>query len=210
VPERIAEASAPTIGVHPLDQRTSFVVLDGEEEGARSIADAVRLASALIPGPDELKRPPAAPLVDGFPLLTERPLTFNATGNGLDGLESGWAYPEPWGTWSIGSTSIIRIAVPRTAGPTVRLGLDYRTIPLPDGAPRVFGCSVGDSRWRWEFDAHNSAGQIVIEATPGDSPVLEIVVTNHDPRSPAELSLGTDTRRIAFGVERISLLSTPQ
>jgi hypothetical protein len=206
IPDRTAVAPVPPVGVHQLDHRRRHVVVDAGAEGARSIADAVRIASGLIPAPDRLKWTHTARLHKGVP-VAEEPLSFGDAGTGLDALVSGWASPEPWGTWSVGAKSVIRFMVPEPLGSLVRLGLEYRTLPLPDGETRQFVCSAGGRKCEWRFGQGNFQGQMVIELPVGGSGVLEMVLTNPDPRSPAEMSLSPDPRPIGLGLQRIWILS---
>jgi hypothetical protein len=56
IPARQAQATAPAKGVHVLDPYTVLFAMDGNRLGLRSIADAVQLASQIVPGADGIFR----------------------------------------------------------------------------------------------------------------------------------------------------------
>jgi hypothetical protein len=197
------------IGVHALGPYEVLFVIDGNVTGLRTIADAARLASQLVPGPDQLVVDNAIP-TSAPPALIDSPLRFSKGSLGTSGLIEGWAEPEGWGTWSIASVSTLRIRLGVDPGPDpIHLGLRYRMIALPQIEPQIVRCSIG-TRLLHEWRLFNSAykGELVIEVPPdalqGD--FVELALATPNAKAPADIGVGTDPRRLGIGVEEIRLL----
>jgi hypothetical protein len=209
IPTRQAHPSAPADGVHVLGPDEVLFVLDGNRLGLRSITDAVSLASQLAPGAELLVRVESA---EEVPALSEQPLAFAKHSSGEHALVSGWGVPESWGAWSVDRRSLLRLRIPpSTRDGAFRLGLRYRTIPFPDGRPRVVECAVGErTLQRWEFVADTCQGEVVADV-PSESSrdsVLELTFVNVNAESPQAMGLSNDIRRLGIGVEQIRLLAS--
>jgi glycosyltransferase involved in cell wall biosynthesis len=168
-PANTGRPSPLPIGVYPRGPYETLFVIDGSITKVQTIADAVRLASQLVPGPEALVIDRTLP-VSAMPSLNDSPLSFSKRSFGSAALVEGWAEPEAWGTWSIAavSTMQIRLDVDRGHDP-VRLGLRYRTVVLPDGEPQIVRCSIGDRLLHeWQLSESTYKGELVIEI-PSDA-----------------------------------------
>jgi glycosyltransferase involved in cell wall biosynthesis len=145
------------------------------------------------------------------PTLAAPPVAFARHSNGVNGLVSGWGDPESWGTWSVDRHSLLRLRIPAAKrNAAFRLGLRYRTIPFPDGQPRVVECAIGERiLHRWEFVADNCTGEVVVDVPSESSQdsVLELTFVNVNAESPQALGMSDDARRLGIGVEEIHLLA---
>ena len=211
IPARLDHPPAPARGVHVLGPYEILFVLDGDRIGLRSIADAVTLASQLVPPADAMVAVESVDSDGDVPAVSTEPLLFARNRGGAEGLISGWGEPESWGSWSVDRESVLRVRLPSSdLARRVRLGLRYRTVPYPDGKPRLVECAIGDlTLERWQFFESNSRGELVIDVpadvTPG--PFVELRFVNSNARSPQELGLGEDARPLGIGVEQIRVLA---
>jgi hypothetical protein len=209
IPAPLDHPPAPAPGVHVLGPFEVLFVLEGDQVGLQSIADAVRLASQLVPPADSLVKSKATPSLDGVPVVSTEPLSFARNADGALALTSGWAEPEAWGAWSVERECVLRLrfsGLPRRR--KVRLGLRYRTVPFPDGQPRLVECAIGERTLkRWELGSNNYRGELVIAVAPRDlHDAVELKFVNLNARSPKEMALGDDERRLGIGVEQIRLV----
>jgi len=208
IPPALPEPPRPPEGTTELGPDVALVVLDGAPLGLRTIADAARAAADLVPDVGALVRADPRLAADGVPVVEDGGLRFDRHSGGAFALVSGWSDPEAWGTWSVGEESILRVRVPalRTTSP-VKLALRYRVIPVPDGSPSVVECAVGDAPLaRWELDAASAAGELTLDV-PGGPELVEIRLVAPEAKSPLELGLSDDPRRLGIGVEELRVLA---
>lgn len=205
LPPRTATPITP-VGMQPLPGGTARLILDGTSVGLRGIADAVRLAAQLVPSASHLEVEPAPDSHEGVPIAGETPLGLGSEGNGTGGLVEGWSEPEAWGTWSVGPSSVIRVAVPHAAGTSVTLALDFRTFPLPSGDARTVTWHGPAGQQSWSIDAQTAHGRLLFDVLPDATTGVVELDLRHDPvASPASLGIGPDPRPISIGVEQISV-----
>jgi hypothetical protein len=209
VPERLEHPPAPPDGVRVLGPYEVLFVLKGDRIGLRSIADAVALAAQLVPTPEAMLKPGPGSS-DAVPLVSAEALPFAKGAGGANALISGWAEPEPWGTWSVDREAVLNLALPAVGDGPIRLALYFRTVPFPESQPRVVECAIGERTLeRWEFSRSDYKGVRVIDI-PRDASakgVVDLTFRNLNARSPLELGLSEDVRPLGIGVERIRLLT---
>jgi hypothetical protein len=194
IPPPLDPPPAPATGVHVRGDSDALFVIDGDLLGLASIADAVRLASQLMPGTEAIV---LAPATQTLPELSSAPLSFGSDGPGRQALVSGWSEPEGWGTWSVERECVLHFDVP---GPG-RLGLRYRMLPSPSGRPRVVSCG----HQRWEIDDYE--GELLIESPPERRGRVELRLVNEDRYSAHDLNGSDDTRPLGIGVIQIRLVA---
>jgi Glycosyl transferase family 2 len=207
IPAKGERPSLPEPGEYARGTGLMLHVIDGARAGLQTISDAVRRAAELVPDQGKLAWK-AAPVSAEPPLLGVEPLGFATGGDGSFALVAGWGEQEHWGTWSVQRDAVLRLRLPDLApkGPR-RIGLRYRTIPLP-GAPRLVECVwEGRTLHEWSFSASNAAGEVVVDLPPDvGTGVIELLFRNLNARAPSEIGLVQETRLLGIGVEQIRLL----
>jgi hypothetical protein len=102
----------------------------------------------------------------------------------------GWATPEPQGRWSIGRTSVLRLAASPGTGGTALFLAAY--VPPGQGPQRVIART---HRWRCEFLVGSTPREIVVPAPDGPAPeVTTLVLDMPDAVSPAAAGQSIDQR----------------
>jgi hypothetical protein len=208
IPPSTEHPPAPADGVHALGPYEVMFVIDGHQIGLRTISDAVRQAAQLIPSMDAMVRAEGGTR-GAVPVVSVEPLSLTKGSDGAGALVRGWGEAEAWGTWSVDRESTMSVEIPPNGGrDVVRLGLRYRAIPFPDGTPRLVRCTVGETTLHeWQFSRSNAQGDLMIEipaAFAGER--VELTLVNLNAKSPAELGVGADERRLGLGVEEIRLI----
>jgi hypothetical protein len=138
-------------------------------------------------------------------------IDFHSGGNSLGFEGEGWGTNEAGGTWTVGSRSVLFLNL--TAVPQSDLILDLEAHAFTPSQRRQFeetllvnGTHVTD----WKITEGESLikrrVQVPRELVNGGSMRLEFV--NHDPRSPADLGLSTDTRKIGLAIHTLRLRSS--
>ncbi len=125
-------------------------------------------------------------------------------------LVKGWSAAEGWGTWSIGPTAAVRIALDAPTLENVTVKLSYRkfnakqaiTWATPGGQKPVAKSTGGKGsevvEFRFEKDAVNRAKEIVLVAVV-DPPV-----------SPKSVGQGADDRPLGLGLEWAEIAWKPE
>jgi glycosyltransferase involved in cell wall biosynthesis len=208
VPARVDRASPTPIGVMPTGPRSVRFVVDGDAVRLANVADAVRLMEQFAPRWDAGTALDIREAQAGAVLL--RPgehLTFSSAGNGSASLEAGWGEAEAWGTWSVGNSASIRLGIAGGGGQTLRLDLSYRVFVHSMQPTLAFACSVAGTRIAaWTCAIGNDRGVLTLpvpSALIADDGTFVLTFSIGDPRSPAELGLSPDTRRLGIGIEAL-------
>jgi hypothetical protein len=207
IPEKGNRPSLPAPGEHPRGLGETLHVIDGARAGLRTISDAVRLVTSLVPDQGKLVWN-AGPASAEPPLLGVEPLDFSRGGDGSYALVTGWGEQERRGAWSIQRDGVLRLRLPELAPKARRrIGLRYRTIPLP-GAPRLVECVCeGRTLHEWSLSTSNASGELVVDLPPDvGNGVIELLIRNLNARAPSDVGLGQETRRLGIGIEQIRLL----
>jgi hypothetical protein len=192
--------SPPRLGLQMIGARTGHIELDGDTAGLQSVADAVRLASQLLSGIDSVEWAREAP---GPAELGPAAVSFARGADGIGSLLSGWGIPEAWGTWSVGEEAVLELALPAAWSAELRIGLRYRIVPQPGSDPLVVECRLaGRMLGRWELDAASQSGELLLDPGPlGSGETVQLTLVNLNPRSPEEMGLSSDRRRLGIGLE---------
>jgi hypothetical protein len=208
IPPRVDRPAVVPVGVYRLGPSKVRSVIDGDELGLATVDDAARFAARLGPATDTAIWEDELAAV---PLVSTKPLSFAAERDGERALVAGWSESEAWGTWGIGRESRIRFALAATNVARRLLALKYRVIASDGVEPLVVECAArGEILDRWSLGPKNHRGLLTIELPPpstADGEIVELTFTTANPRSPAELGLGPDVRRLGIGVEELRVLS---
>ncbi len=148
----------------------------------------------------------------GAPYVPGREIRFGTGGDAPAYLGMGWSYAEPGATWTIGSDAALFLQL--SGAPAVSLRLVARLIAFvppqhPDlhFAVLVNGRRVGE--WRARADGPNlecSAGIAAGLIHPG---ITGIVFHVDDARSPAELGISFDMRKLGVALQTLKLNPAP-
>jgi hypothetical protein len=159
----------------------------------------------VLAGADELpdlKNSPRLYRLDAF-------LDFRAGGNGMPYMDESWSAPEPWGTWTCAREACLSLRI--APKPTEDLLLSVFLQPFVNRANPCLTVTVsvnGESVGEWIF----LDGTRLTEALmPIPFSCLSKLETTHisfimdAPKSPSELGLSADTRKLGIGVVSLSL-----
>jgi hypothetical protein len=122
-------------------------------------------------------------------------------------LKSGWSPPESWGVWSNGATAELSVLAEAKIGGDVAITLEadaYAPPPITAQAVRmeVNGHHVGELSF---VRGTSSKTVTVSEQIATRNNPIQIALHIASPRSPAELGLGTDTRKLGLGLRTLTL-----
>ncbi|MBR0753812.1 glycosyltransferase [Bradyrhizobium jicamae] len=193
-------------GVRVLGRNRVQYNLDGDALGLQSIADAARVVAQLVPGSEALMLREAR---GQRAVLGADGLDFTRDGQGAAALSEGWSAPEDWGTWSIAKRCTLRVTMrPRPAEPRT-LALACRAFVSAQNPELRVSCRVGEGAVQEvSFSTASFAGTRMLTVDPADVSAdgeISITLTLNEPRSPADLGLGADTRPLGIGIERMWL-----
>ena len=138
-------------------------------------------------------------------------LDFRVGGNAHRFEDEGWGDPEPGGSWTIGGHSVL--VLPLAAPPTGDLLLSIEAHAFTAPQRRHFDDTLlvnGRVAAQWSITDREPIIQKQVRLPAGlvRSPVLRIEFINHDPRSPAEVGLSTDTRKVGLALHTLRLDAT--
>ncbi len=129
--------------------------------------------------------------------------TASSGGEGTQFLGPGWSQPEPWGVWSDGASATLLMGLKESEKPLL-LTVRARGFPAPsqhvvvraNGAEiAVWDVTAGiDQEWKALIPPAATAGQ-----------QLSIEFDIADPKSPQELGMSSDQRKLGLGLEAFRL-----
>jgi hypothetical protein len=135
-------------------------------------------------------------------------LDFRTNGNAPHFEGAGWGDPEPGGSWTVGGHSVLQLELPKPPTSDVILSIEAHAFTPPqrnrfDDALVVNGRVAA----QWSITDHEPLIQrqvrLPVDLIP--SRVVHIEFVNHDPRSPADLGLSGDTRKVGLALETFRL-----
>ena len=146
------------------------------------------------------------------PLRIGETIAFSHQGNGANYLLHGWSTPEEWGVWTDGSKAGIGFRPrfkERNAGDLLLLieGQAFVSPKHPSLAIEVL--ANGSKLGVWQLVAGVEAGELVAKvprALVPDDGNLRITFIIKDSVSPKELGISDDSRRLGFGLRKLSLV----
>jgi GT2 family glycosyltransferase len=134
---------------------------------------------------------------------SESTFPFRFGGSGIDLLGIGWSYAEEWGIWSTSPNASLRLPVASHEGPwNVQLtltafGEEGGSVEIHVVGEPPFGTNV------WHIPANVPVQkQFAIHSRRADV-TLEFTVP--EPKSPFQLGLSTDSRRLGIGLVALTL-----
>lgn len=144
------------------------------------------------------------------------PINFAAGTDYTPHLLSGWSFREAPGVWSDGPTAVVRFDLERHPEQPLRLAAElraYTVVPaasgggaFTEGPPLAVTVEANGRRvaaWSLTNTPSVFCATIPAEAVPAQT--VSITFKIPDPKSPLELGLGVDTRRIGILLKRAAL-----
>lgn len=139
-------------------------------------------------------------------------LSMRAGQEGTFALLSGWSQPEPFGTWTDGSSPTICFIVEDTPETYQQLQLNFELIPFLAFAHTEQQIKVFINEHHvetWLFNGTESTEEkrtiIFLKELLDESKIITIRFQISSPISPSSLGLSNDTRQIGLGLISISL-----
>jgi hypothetical protein len=138
-------------------------------------------------------------------------IDFRTGGNAVQYVANGWASSEAWGTWTDGERATLRLTPAAGAKSDLILTMYARAFVVPQHPRQEVDVLVnGRHAGTFSFDSFDIVERVI--RLPADlfagSEVLELSFASKSARSPAELGLSADSRRLGIGVAKV-MLKTP-
>jgi hypothetical protein len=144
-----------------------------------------------------------------FELEIPSNIDFSSKGNGAPALVTGWSTPEPWGVWSDGNESILRFKVKQVISSDLLLTLYGSPFDLPTGDQKVEVLVNGELLLKMGKQEKSSKGyyRIILprELIAKYDNRVELLIKISNPKSPMELGISNDPRKLGFGLVSISI-----
>lgn len=146
---------------------------------------------------------------DSEPIVVVRNKKFKFTTNGEVPNGHGWGKPEGWGTWSEGNSSLIMLTmIDRTSSDVEMVIEGVAYLPEKDMAQRVGVVVNGLSLGQLTYNASTNGGLRAVKI-PGSviregGGALNVEFSIDQPRSPLELGISVDPRKMGFGLISLS------
>jgi len=140
------------------------------------------------------------------PLAVGERISFNSAGYGVDYLGQGWSSPEPWGTWSDSSSSVVFL--PTLPKEVHSILIDFNALITPSHpAQRVEIIVNGVQTASMTIKESSAATEVKLpEAAKLDSfSGIKIEFLLPDAARPVDVGLGEDGRTLALGLLAITL-----
>jgi hypothetical protein len=117
-------------------------------------------------------------------------------------LGSGWAYPEPWGTWSTEKEASINLPLPIKTHPK-SLTLTLRAFVTSKHPTQEFDLWVNGVKLQEVSLTKESNNQLTIPISPAmiETGSLNIEFKFKNPARPKDYGVGDDSRLLAIGLE---------
>jgi hypothetical protein len=133
-------------------------------------------------------------------------ISFRQGGNSLHYVGSGWSDPEEHGTWSVATVMELRLRLPEKPGTSLRL--TARLLPFVAESHPAMPVQLvvnGVDLFLWHLTAPElQSVEVVIDANlVGLDSELKILLVALDARSPQQLGLSEDQRRLGVFVQEV-------
>lgn len=172
----------------------------GQKLGPTVYRDAEYTISQVVPDYD------GEPLSDYFAVLG-KPINFAAGADYAPHLLAGWSFRESVGVWSDGPVATLRFDLERHPQQPLRLAAALSAFTLGrGGAPLAVTVEANGHRiatWKIDGTPSTRCATIPVAAVPGRT--VSISFNIDDPKSPDELGIAPDTRRLGILLRRAGL-----
>lgn len=145
----------------------------------------------------------------GRETLTLRVFFFQAEVVEMKVLKSGWSQPEDWGTWSDGPKATLEIELAEPHSGDLDLEIIFRHFVASKTQSRRVEISVNGTKtdiWMLDPSKQEWLKRVRIQKKIWDARrPAEITFFFSDLKSPVELGIGKDTRRLAIGLKTLTI-----
>ena len=145
-----------------------------------------------------------APVAGFLDLSIGQNLTFSIGGSGLPALQSGWSGAEPWGTWSSADQSTIGLKLMVLPTHDAKLVIKSRAFlfgnhKLLNVKVDINGVAVASIDYG-PGDKGSHSIPIPLKVISSDGGRLLVHFVYDTPKSPKELGMSNDPRKLALGI----------
>jgi hypothetical protein len=138
-------------------------------------------------------------------------LDFHSGGNAQPFEGPGWGAPEPGGSWTVGAHSVLLLPLAAPPSGDLLLSIQAHAFTPPqrthfDETLIVNGKPL--AQWSVTGQEPDILKKMRLPAELLHSKVVRIEFVNHDPRSPADFGLSTDTRQVGLALHQLHLDET--
>jgi glycosyltransferase involved in cell wall biosynthesis len=214
VPSVTAQSPHPATGVtgYPGSLHCD---MDCASIGIHNVSGAARLMEALLPFRDEKKTFVSTVLI-GSVNLEQQPaveLSFSKTGNGIGCLDFGWGEPEPWGVWTLGNAAEITIRIDgNVRSVAIRIAGSMFVHAIPPAPAEFPALAISCDGVRYPVEATFENREVDAEvrvALKGEGSTILLRFELSQPKSPLELGISNDSRRLGLGLRSVVLTRLP-
>lgn len=146
------------------------------------------------------------PVPTSFLALGDR-LDFQVGGNGLALLAEGWSDAEEWGTWSIGTASVVHLPLPPAAGQDQGLEIEGMPFSLPEWPISILGLALNGTPFgHLRLDGQASFRVAIPAELLASGGPYRLAFHPQHAVSPTSIGYGVDQRELAFGLRHITYL----
>jgi hypothetical protein len=205
----------------PPDQKEFFVFVTSDGEECADVKVCISGLSKQFGNPVKtLKYGSATILVwdhslVGFlpppvPIVLGRAIFFNDLSN--PPIWQGWSTAENWGTWSDGDTASVLLALSSTPKKDLELLIDGHAFLSDKHPSQEVDVLVNNHQVSTlKYDLQSNSGVRVVKIPKAlaleKNGQLSIKFNFETPRSPAELGLSTDARRLGLGIVSLEIMT---
>ena len=142
-----------------------------------------------------------------IPYLLGSLIDFRTGGNAYLYEAEGWGAREEGGSWAVNGKSLLTLDIPKQPTTDLLITLRARAFLPPQHATFEETIRVnGEAVARWSIKEPRLEKRVRVPLSLLHSPHLQIEFLDSDPKSPAELGLSTDTRRLGLAVEALKVV----
>lgn len=140
------------------------------------------------------------------PLAVGERVSFDSTGYGVNYLRQGWSFPEPWGTWSDSSSSVVFLPTEPKKVDSVLIDFNVLTSPShPSQRIEILVNGVQASSVTIRESSTAVEVRLPEAAKRNSFSGIKMEFRLPDAAKPRDIGLGDDDRTLALGLRAISL-----
>lgn len=142
-------------------------------------------------------------------------LKFNANGNGIYFLQSGWNTPESWGVWGIGEQSVVVLRLPEFTKQNLRLTVGAFTLVHAGSPLKEVMVFINDKKietWKYKLEEGGVVKRtaLVTKDVYQQNNLLKIKFVSKNMESPKHAGISEDVRPLGLGLAELELSVDPK